>query len=62
MKADGEVLRSVADVVELLEHQLDLLGEFSRGWRCSELDGLDEGILELLIQLVGCLDLEYVVS
>jgi hypothetical protein len=52
----------VADVVELLQHQLQLLRQFAWAWSRPELDCLDEGTLELLVQPVSSLDLEHVVS
>jgi hypothetical protein len=48
-------------VVELLEHQLQLLCQLTRTWSRPELDCLDEGALELLVQFVSSLDLEHVI-
>lgn len=62
MKAHGQVLGAVADVIELLKDQLDLLREFSSAGARSEFNGLDERTLKLLIKFVGCLDLKDVVS
>ena len=62
VKADSQVFRRVANVVELLEHQVDLLVELPRAGVGSEFNSLDEGTLELLIQLVSSLDLKDVVA
>ena len=52
----------MANVVELLKNKFDLLCKLAGGWCGSKFDGFDEGALELLVKLVGCLDLENVVS
>ena len=49
VESDGQVLGAMADVVELLKDQLDLLREFSSAGARSEFDGLDERTLKLLI-------------
>ena len=62
VESDGQVLGTMADVVELLKDQLDLLREFSSAGARSEFDGLDERALKLLVKFVGCLDLKHIVS
>jgi len=62
VEPDGEVLGAVADVVELVQHELDLLGQLAGAGRRPELYGLDKRALELLVELVGGLDLEDVVA
>ena len=62
VQSHSQVLGRVADVVELLNDQLDLLAQFTCAWIRPEFDGLDEGALELLIELVSCLDLEHIVA
>lgn len=49
VESDGQVLGTMADVVELLKDQLDLLREFSSAGARSEFDGLDERALKLLV-------------
>lgn len=62
MESDRQVLGAVADVVELLENQLDLLREFASAGARSEFDGLDERTLKLLIKLMSCLDFKDIIS
>ena len=52
----------MANQIELGQHKLDLLDQFARAWRLSELHSLDEGRFELVAQDVGGLDLENVIS
>ena len=43
-----EVLRLVANQVELSQHKFDLLNELARARRLPKLDSFDEGRLELV--------------
>ena len=57
-----EVLRLVANQVELSQHKFDLLNELARARRLPKLDSFDEGRLELVAQDVCRLDLEDVIT
>lgn len=61
-QTDGQVLRRVANKVELGQHKLDLLDEFTCARRLAELYSLDKRWLELVSKDVGCFDLEYIVT
>lgn len=62
VESDCQVLGTMADMVELLKDQLDLLSKFSGAGARSKFDGLDERTLKLLVKFVGSLNLKHVVS
>lgn len=61
-QSHSEVLWRVADEVELGEHQLDLLDEFTGARRLPELHSLDESRFKLVAEDVRGLNLEDVVT
>lgn len=62
VEPDCQILGRMADVVELLDDQLDLLAQLAGARVRSEFYRLDERALKLLVELVSSLDFEDVVT
>ena len=58
-KSDRQVFRAVNDLGELLNYEVELFDKLVGFGELSELDSLDEGLVELLSEVVSRINLHH---